>query len=213
MWLVIPWEDMGLGDASSISLTGVTLLTPVVNYWWPGLPANLSAEAYYEQFLEDQWALRVAHYTPWLVHWWNIQKWFPASSVIAGKPKFSRQDWEIMSKLVARGFRHQMEYVKQQGEIESIHRDMKVGFGRWEFEPMDIKNPFPNNEGSVHLWQGDEDGLVPVTLQRYIVQNLPWIHYHEIQGAGHLFPHLDHLKEAIVKTLLLGDQQPMQATR
>lgn len=83
---------------------------------------------------------------------------------------------------------------------------MMVGFGTWEFDPIDLKNPFPNNEGSVHLWHGDEDRLVPVILQRYIVQRLPWIRYHELQGAGHMFPLADGMSDTIVKTVLTGDK-------
>ena len=91
------------------------------------------------------------------------------------------------------------EYVTQQGEFESFHRDRIVGFGKVEFDPMDLKNPFADGEGSVHLWHGDEDGLVPVALQRYIAEKLPWIRYHEIPNAGHLLV-LDN-KEAILKEL------------
>ncbi|GJX14343.1 hypothetical protein Tco_0206101 [Tanacetum coccineum] len=61
--------------------------------------------------------------------------------------------------------------------VETIFRDMRVGFGKWEFDPMEIDNPFPNNEGSVHLWHGEEDGIVHVLLQRYIAKKLPWNHY------------------------------------
>lgn len=96
--------------------------------------------------------------------------------------------------------------VKQQGEFESLHRDMRIGFGTWEFDPMDLKNPFPNNEGSVHLWQGDDDRLVPVTLQRYIANKLSWIHYHELQGAGHLFPLAKGKNEAMMKEFLTGEK-------
>lgn len=95
--------------------------------------------------------------------------------------------------------------VRQQGEYESVHRDLMIGFGTWEFDPTDLKNPFPNNEGSVHVWHGDEDGIVPVTLQRFITSKLPWIHYHEIVGAGHMFPYADGRTDAIMKTLLIGE--------
>ena len=79
-------------------LAGATLIAPVVNYWWPGFPANLSKEAYYLQLPQDQWALRVAHYTPRLTYWWNTQKWFPASAVAAKRPEvFSRKDLELLS--------------------------------------------------------------------------------------------------------------------
>jgi hypothetical protein len=80
-------------------LAGAGLLAPVINYWWPGFPANLSAEAYRLQFRQDQWTLRVAHYTPWLTYWWNTQKWFPASSIAAQSPDIlSPQDKELLRK-------------------------------------------------------------------------------------------------------------------
>lgn len=69
---------------------------------------------------------------------------------------------------------------------------------------MELKNPFQTNEVQVHLWQGDEDMIVPVTLQRYIVQRLPWIQYHEVAGAGHLIPFADGMGNEIIKALLMG---------
>ncbi|WOH06171.1 hypothetical protein DCAR_0625594 [Daucus carota subsp. sativus] len=187
-------------------LAGATLLAPVVNYWWSGFPSNLSREAYYQQLTQDQWTLRVAHYLPWLTHWWNTQKWFPSSAVIAHSPLLlSPQDLELVTKLDSTRRRTYEAQVTQQGEYESLHRDLMIGFGTWEFDPMELKNPFPNNEGSVHLWQGDEDRLAPVTLQRYIAQKLPWIQYHELAGAGHLFPLADGFGNAIMKALLIGE--------
>ncbi|KAF7147571.1 hypothetical protein RHSIM_Rhsim03G0099300 [Rhododendron simsii] len=169
-------------------LAGAILVAPVVNYWLPGFPNNLAKEAYYEQLPQDQWAVGVAHYTPWLTYWWNTQKWFPASSVIARHERTPKED------------------VTQQGVYESLIREMMVGFGSWEFDPMDLANPFLDNEGSVHLWHGNEDGLVPVTLQRYVAGRVPWIHYHEVPDAGHFFPYADGMREAIFKTLLLGEK-------
>nr|GEU37703.1 alpha/beta hydrolases superfamily protein [Tanacetum cinerariifolium] len=187
-------------------LAGVAFLAPVVNYWWSSFPTNLM-EAYKLQPLQDQWGIGVAHYAPWLVYWWNTQKWFPCSSIIAGKPNFSSSDWELLAKHLAEGgpipIPTRKAYVRQEGLAESI-RDMRVGFGKWEFDPMEIENPFPNNEGSVHLWHGEEDGLVPVLLQRYIDKNLPWIHCHELPGIGHFVPSYDGKKETILKSLLLG---------
>ncbi|KAK7244914.1 hypothetical protein RIF29_39743 [Crotalaria pallida] len=93
--------------------------------------------------------------------------------------------------------------VRQQGEYETVHRDLNFAFGSWEFKPLDLENPFPNNEGSVHLWQGDEDLMVAAKLQPCIAQKLPWIHYHELQGAGHGFPYVDGMADTIIKSLLL----------
>lgn len=78
-------------------------MAPVINYWWSGLPANLSKQAYNQQLPQDQWTLRVAHYAPWLTYWWNTQKWFPASSVIAKSHKvLSHDDKALLSKLQRR---------------------------------------------------------------------------------------------------------------
>ncbi|KAL2899701.1 Acetyl-coenzyme A synthetase 2 [Bienertia sinuspersici] len=206
MLLVTPWVEKLLGVCLKYiphRLAGASLVTPVVNYWWSSLPANLTREAYYMQLPQDQWSLRVAHYAPWLNYWWQTQKLFPPSSVVDHSLKIlSRQD----SELKATWKKHEnIAPVRQQGVHESIHRDMMIAFGRWEFDPIQLTNPFPQNEGTVHLWQGDEDMLVPVTLQRYIAQQLPWIHYHELPGAGHLFPYAKGVSDAIVKTQLSYD--------
>ncbi|KAL3536124.1 hypothetical protein ACH5RR_004585 [Cinchona calisaya] len=185
-------------------LAGAALIAPVVNYWWPGFPGNLSNEAYNHQLPQDQWAFRVAHYAPWLTYWWNTQNFFSPAAVVAQSPAvLSRQDLELVAKDSKK--RDYEAHITQQGEFESLHRDLIVGFGNWEFDPMDLENPFPNNEGSVHIWQGDEDRLVPAPLQRYIVERLPWIRYHELGGSGHMFPFLEGMGDNILKALLIGD--------
>jgi len=50
--------------------------------------------------------------------------------------------------------------VRQQGEYESLHRDMMVGFGKWSWSPLELEDPFPGGEGKVHLWHGAEDLIV-----------------------------------------------------
>ncbi|KAL0536646.1 hypothetical protein IC582_025604 [Cucumis melo] len=182
-------------------LAGASLLCPVINYWWPSFPANLSKEGFSSQLPEDQWTQRVAHHLPWLTYWWNTQKLFPALSILSGRHEIlSSQDLEIIRSSQRPV---DQEYVKQQGEFESFHLDLMVGFGKWEFDPMLLENIFLKNEGSVHLWHGDDDKLVPVKLQRYIAQKLPWIHYHELPRAGHLFAFTRKMSEEILRSMLL----------
>ncbi|KAG6403818.1 hypothetical protein SASPL_136051 [Salvia splendens] len=193
-------------------LAGAALIAPPVNYWWKGIPSNLSAEAYKKQLLQDQWALRVAHYTPWLIYWWNTQKLFPCMSIIARSPKvLSQQDVELLPKIhslkqetacPAEDAVTFVETVRQQGDYESIHRDLAFAFGKWEFDPTELRNPFAEGSGSVHLWQGDEDILVPATLQREIARQLPWINYHEVRGAGHKFLYADGIADSIIQALV-----------
>lgn len=184
-------------------LAGAAIVAPVSNYWWSGFPLNVFEETYNQQSMRDKWAVRVAHYAPWLAYWWNTQKWFPPSSVIEHNLMiFSPPDLKVLGRFEARTHAAQ---IRQQGEYESIIIDMIVGFGKWEFDPMDLKNPFPNKEGAVHLWHGTEDFIVPVSLSRCISQKLPWVRYHELTDAGHMFPLADGMADAIVRKLLLGD--------
>ncbi|CAN6438933.1 unnamed protein product [Victoria cruziana] len=187
-------------------IAGGALINPVVNYWWSGFPTNLSKEAYDKQLLQDQWTLRVAHYAPWLTYWWMTQKWFPASSVAAKDPRiFTSPDLELIHKYKDWKSRSQ-GYGGQQGAYVSIHQDINVAFGSWEFSPMDLDNPFPGGEASIHLWQGDADGMIPVSLQRYIPEKLSWVHYHEIGDAGHLLILRDGFSVEVLKVLLQGKQ-------
>lgn len=94
----------------------------------------------------------------------------------------------------------------QQGELESFYRAMRIGFRKPEFDPMDLQNPFPNNEVFIHILQGGEVRLVPVKLQQYITDELPWIHYHELPGAGHPFLNAEGIGEVILKKLLIGEK-------
>ncbi|KAJ6897272.1 hypothetical protein NC651_023209 [Populus alba x Populus x berolinensis] len=93
--------------------------------------------------------------------------------------------------------------IRQQGVFESLHRDLMVGFGSWDFDPMELSNPFPHNESFVHIWQGFEDPLVPVKLQQYVCRKLQWIRYHEVTDGGHLIMYDTNLFEAILRELLL----------
>ncbi|XP_038679895.1 uncharacterized protein LOC119981023 isoform X1 [Tripterygium wilfordii] len=192
-------------------LAGAALIAPVVNFWWHLFPASLSKEVFDKQLLQDRWTLSVSHYTPWLTYWWNTQKMFPASSVTVREPRaFSSDDNEILSRIYMED-QHQTQ-TRQQGDFETIHRDLMVGFGKWDFDPTEIKNPFPNNEGSVHLWQGNEDFIVPTALQRSIAERLPWIHYHEFAGVGHMIPYSTGKAEVMLRALLSSNPKLNEAT-
>jgi pimeloyl-ACP methyl ester carboxylesterase len=95
---------------------------------------------------------------------------------------------------------------RQQGEHESLHRDMMVGFGKWRWSPLEMEDPFPSGEAKVHLWHGAEDLIVPVELSRYIAEKLSWVRYHELPTAGHLFPIVEGMPDVILKSLLIRDE-------
>ncbi|KAL2240077.1 UNVERIFIED_CONTAM: hypothetical protein Sindi_0648900 [Sesamum indicum] len=183
-------------------LSGAALVVPLINYWWRCFPAELSEKGLSGMLPQNRWAFTVAHYAPWLLHWWLTRKWIPSMSILEGKTDvFSPSDLEILEHLDGPQNEEQAK-VDQQGAHESLHRDLMVSFGKWEFEPMDISNPFPNNEGFVHMWQGYEDKIFPFELNRYIAERLPWIRYHEVADAGHLLIYKAAHCEAILRALV-----------
>ncbi|KAF3631352.1 putative diphosphomevalonate decarboxylase-like, partial [Capsicum annuum] len=108
---------------------------------------------------------------------------------------------------VASRFAKHARYAIKQGVFESLHRDMMMGFGKWDFDPMDLKNLFPNGEDLVHLWHGDQDWIVPVILQCYIAERIPWINYHEMPNVGHLIMRDPPMTEVVWKTFLAGKKE------
>lgn len=67
---------------------------------------------------------------------------------------------------------------------------------------MDLNNPLPHSNGSVHIWTGREDRVVPAEFNRFIAEKLPWIQYHEVPNAGHLIIRDAENFEAIIRALL-----------
>nr|CAD1835461.1 unnamed protein product [Ananas comosus var. bracteatus] len=163
------------------------------------VPRDLADEAYSKQELGDQWALRVSYYAPSILHWWMEQSWLPTSTAVKGTTYLpNKLDQELRTRSVADGsFDKRRQLATQQGIYESFYRDMKVMFGKWDFDPMDLSPPpFP-----VHVWQGDEDGLVPVVLQRHIASRHSWINYHELPGTGHFLTSVPGLGDKVLKAL------------
>ncbi|EAY82278.1 hypothetical protein EE612_057834 [Oryza sativa] len=186
-------------------LAGAAMVVPIINYWWPSFPAELSRQAFKRLIVPEQRTLWIAHNMPSLLYLWMTQKWLPSSAAAMRHPEiFSKHDLEVLQKMMAMPLIENKS--RQQGIYESTHRDLLVAFGKWEFDPMNITNPFPQNEGSVHIWQGYEDRLVLVELQRYIAQRLPWIQYHEFPEGGHMFMLVDGWTDKIIRALLVGEQ-------
>ena len=106
-------------------------------------------------------------------------------------------------------FLHLQNKLQKEGVFDALRRDFIVAFSKWDFDPLDMTNPYPKNESSVHIWQGYEDKVVPVQLQRFVSRKLPWIQYHEVPDGGHLLVHDTAVCEAIMRSLLLGEDPPL----
>jgi pimeloyl-ACP methyl ester carboxylesterase len=184
-------------------LAGVAFVVPCINYKWPSLPDDLTKDDYRKNMV--RWMHWVARYTPGLLHWWLTQKIFPSSSVLDRNPNFfSDKDQEVLKNTP--GYKLLSQNLLKEPEVFDTHRrDFLVAFGKWDFNPLDLKNPFPQNPSPVHIWQGYEDKVVPFQLQRYVSKKLPWIQYHEVPDGGHLLVYDSCVCEAVLKSLLLGE--------
>ncbi|XVF46906.1 hypothetical protein PTKIN_Ptkin03bG0065800 [Pterospermum kingtungense] len=188
-------------------LAGVAMIVPVINYRWPSFPGRLTREDYRRSLLKL--AYWIAKYTPGLLHWWVTQKWFPSPSSMENKPVFfNKRDIEALKK--TDGFPMlTKERLRERHVFDTLRSDFLACYGDWDFDPMELSNPYPTNESCVHIWQGYEDKVVPFELQRCISKKLPWIRYHEVPDGGHLLVHYSGLCETILRALLLGEEHQL----
>lgn len=186
-------------------LQGVSLVAAVVNYRCPSIPESLIKDDFRRGLLRlSLWLLK---HVPALLYWWMTQKVFPSSSVMEKNPVFfNDRDMEVLKRTP--GFELLSENNMQKNVFENLRQDFMVGFDKWEFDPLKLSNPFPEDgRGYVHLFVGLEDRVVPVDLQRYVMEKLPWIKYHEIPHGGHLVVYDTEVCESILRALLL-DEEP-----
>ncbi|KAL4591717.1 hypothetical protein LXL04_004688 [Taraxacum kok-saghyz] len=189
-------------------LAGVALVVPFVNYRWPSLPHGLIQDDYRKKL--SQFAVWVCRHTPGLLHWWLTQKMFPSSSVLDRNPKiFSNKDLEVLKNTPGYQLLCKSK-LKEEPIFDSLRKDVIVAFEKWDFDPLNLTHPFgQQSQCRLHIWQGYEDKVVPVELQRYVWKRLPWIKYHEVPDGGHLLVYDSDVCEAMLRSLLLGEDHPL----
>ena len=56
--------------------------------------------------------------------------------------------------------------------------DAELLYRRWDFDVTTIERP-------VHIWQGTDDHLVPLPINKRVADEMPGAVWHEVEGAGH----------------------------
>ncbi|KAG9133901.1 hypothetical protein Leryth_004605 [Lithospermum erythrorhizon] len=188
-------------------VAGAALIVPYINYKWPSLPDDLIKDDYRKPL--SRWMLFVARYTPGLLHWWFTQNLFPSSTVFDRNPKFfSPKDMEVLKNTPGYQLFSKNKIGKRK-VFDSLRRDFIVAFGKWDFDPLELQNPYGEKGNRVHIWQGCEDRVVPCEIQRFIAKRLSWISYHEVLDGGHLLVYDSAVCEAVLRSLLLGEDPPL----
>ncbi|XP_009594497.1 uncharacterized protein LOC107811719 [Nicotiana tabacum] len=190
-------------------LAGVAFVVPIVNYQWPSLPHNLTKD---DQRKKNYWWMTMtAKYVPKLLQWWAIRK--TSSTNDPKTTYFTSKDLEIIKNIPGfQGF--SPEKLRNRSVFNNLCSDFLVAFSRWDFDPLELSNPFPENgQSCVHIWQGSEDKVINLKLQRHIANRLPWIQYHEVPNNGHLLIYDTTVCEAILRYLLIGETPPSYPTK
>jgi len=87
---------------------------------------------------------------------------------------------------IAKMFKNDVAQAFRQGS-KGVVSDMKILSEPWGFSLVEIKMP-------VQIWHGTADTIVPISLARFMAENLPRAETNFIEGAGH-FMALQYTKE------------------
>ncbi|KFK43148.1 hypothetical protein AALP_AA1G086100 [Arabis alpina] len=82
---------------------------------------------------------------------------------------------------------------------DTLRDDLAACFEQWDFEPADISI---TEESFVHIWHGNKDLVIPVQLQRCILEKQPLINYHEVPNGGHMIKDDSNICDAVLRALL-----------
>ncbi|MCU0643528.1 MAG: alpha/beta hydrolase [bacterium] len=92
--------------------------------------------------------------------------------------------------LIAEMFKRDVAEAFRQGS-KGVVSDMKILSEPWGFSLEEIKLP-------VHIWHGTADTIVPVQLANFMIERLPNVQPHLIEGAGH-FMAVQYTKEIFLQ--------------
>eukprot|EP00897_Mesotaenium_endlicherianum_P004649 jgi/Mesen1/4211/ME000219S03343 len=173
------------------ALAGVTMAAPAGSFWAQTQKGDEAEAAWKFLVNPDRYTILVAHHAPAVLHWWMSQRLVKRGSWSDYKTwniKSGKRDMELLAQVPKEPFEAVLAEALRQGPVESIYRDLKLTSGDWGFDISEIdlsgEGPF---EGTLHIWQGADDWIVPPPLQRYAKRVLPAIAYHELSEEGHLF--------------------------
>jgi pimeloyl-ACP methyl ester carboxylesterase len=105
-------------------------------------------------------------------------KHFPATFVKQVRNGVSDYDKEILLRPeIGTGFGEACAECFAQGS-DGLVRDAELLYRSWAFDVASI-------ERRVHMWQGNDDRLVPDPINKAVADQMPGAVWHPVEGAGH----------------------------
>eukprot|EP00249_Psilotum_nudum_P011405 c23153_g1_i1 orf=192-1130(+) len=185
-------------------IAGIALWSPVGSYFWKGISKEERAAMLATYSATDRSLCSIANRLPFFVFRW-YGKWLsarlsqrPTQDMTAG---LSPADWKCAQRpgvmeQMASDYNEAMAYSNY-----GVAKDLQLMIGNWGFEPEEIDKIF---KGKIHIWQGDNDWLVPLKMQQWVQKQLPEIvQLYELRGEGHISWVCcnDHAHRETLKTL------------
>ncbi|MCO5587962.1 hypothetical protein L7F22_041915 [Adiantum nelumboides] len=165
---------------------GIAMWCPVGNMWWKGISKEERKTMLSCYSTMDMILTFLCKLSPFLfIKWYSrLSCAFmdPAVDLTAG---LSEADKKCMlqpgsAELM---YRDRYESVKKNKGL-GMAKDFELMNKGWDFEIAEVGEMFKRR---IHVWQGEEDKLVPVSLQRWIQKQLPGtVKLHELYGEGHI---------------------------
>lgn len=152
----------------------------------------------------DSTAINLAHKSPWLYRTFfkafgAFEKYMPHSYLAAALKSVGPADREILEDPTVQAiFIADSQEAVFQGS-RGLATDAAIEYELdWGFKIADIPGP-------VHIFQGDQDNMVPLGLSRHAAETIPGGVLHLLPGKGHFFP-VDHAEEIFRLTRETLDQ-------
>ncbi|XP_024391006.1 uncharacterized protein [Physcomitrium patens] len=171
-------------------IAGIAMWAPAGNYWWKDFTDTQRKAAMAEITIGSRLMFLLVRQVPqWMVYAYVrhvVVRTVGARWVASAKKQLSPPDQHNLAANGSSGlmFRDSIESAKQDGF--GMAQDLQLLTGDWGFGLSDVQRVY---HGPLHIWQGDQDWLVPISLQRLIKKRIPdLVHLHELLGEGHLSP-------------------------
>ncbi|BBN03367.1 hypothetical protein MPTK1_2g22980 [Marchantia polymorpha subsp. ruderalis] len=168
-------------------LAGVCLWAPAGNYYWKGISDEERSAMWKDLVSSNKFIFGLGRRTPsWILRLYTQHfvrpgsNWFKRLEHTLSAP--DRQHLLIYGPdgSLIRDNTESMTWNKGFG----MSKDIELLKSDWGFEPEDVAGVY---KGPFHIWQGVEDNLIPVGLQRWVKSVVPeLVDLYEVPNEGHL---------------------------
>ncbi|KAG0588242.1 hypothetical protein KC19_2G228100 [Ceratodon purpureus] len=168
-------------------IAGIAMWAPVGNYSWKGISESERTKLIANITPRSRSTYGIVQRVPkWMLY--AYVRYFIVPSVGAkwvedAKNRLAPPDAQNLREISGDIMeRDSIESAKQKGK--GMAQDLLLISGDWGFELSDVQDVY---QGSIHIFNGDQDLLVPLGLQQCIKKVLPdLVHLHDLEGEGHI---------------------------